>query len=34
VPLSSLDLRGRCIVGLLLDGKEQRQIVFDLGQLR
>lgn len=34
VPLSSLDLRGRCIVGLVLDGKEQRQIVFDLALLR
>jgi len=34
VPLSSLDLRGRCIVGLALDGKEQQQIVFDLASLR
>lgn len=34
VPVSSLDLRGRLIVGLLLDGKEQRQLVFDLASLR
>jgi hypothetical protein len=34
VPLSSLDLRGRCIVGLVLDGQEQRRVVFDLALLR
>lgn len=34
VPLSTLDLRGRLIVGLLLDGKEQRQLVFNLASLR
>lgn len=34
VPLSALDLRGRLIVGLLLDGKEQRRVTFDLGSLR
>jgi hypothetical protein len=34
VPLSGLDLRGRCIVGLSVDGKEQRQVVFDLASLR
>ena len=34
VPLSALDLHGRLIVGLLLDGKEQRQLVFNLASLR
>lgn len=34
VPLSALDLSGRLIVGLLLDGKEQRQLVLDLASLR
>lgn len=31
---SSLDLSGRCVVGMWLDGKEQRQAVFNLGSLR
>lgn len=34
VPSSSLDLRGRCVVGMLLDGKEQRQTAFNLSQLQ
>ena len=34
VPFASLEPRGRTIVGLLLDGKEQRQLVFNLASLR
>lgn len=32
--VSSLDSGGRCVVGVWLDGKEQRQVVFNLGSLR
>lgn len=31
---SSVDLSGRCVVGIWLDGKEQRQSAFNLGSLR